>query len=216
MALNQASARQSPYISNRARACESARSASALVHWPPMREEDMIRFYEINQNVIHVAYEYFWFLGDCRGKCEVLLGDARLTLERELADGHLQQFDVLALDAFSGDAIPTHLLTREAFEIYDRHLHGDGALCVHISNKYLDLSGVVHRQAEAFGYRAVGVNVEDDRDESGVYTSDWIVLSRNDELVRSIDKHVVEQADAATANAPLWTDDWTDLWRILR
>jgi hypothetical protein len=180
------------------------------------REEDTIRFYEINENVVHVANEYFWFLGDCRGKCEVLLGDARLTLESELADGHLQQFDILALDAFSGDAIPTHLLTREAFEIYDRHLHGDGAICVHISNKYLDLSGVVLRQADAFGYRAVGVNVEDDRDESGVYTSDWIVLSRNEALIRSIDKHVVEYADAATANAPLWTDDWTDLWRILR
>ncbi len=98
-----------------------------------VREQDTIRFYEINENVVHVANEYFWFLGDCRGKCEVLLGDARLTLESELADGHLQQFDVLALDAFSGDAIPTHLLTREAFEIYDRHLHrGWRNLCAHL------------------------------------------------------------------------------------
>jgi spermidine synthase len=182
-----------------------------------MRERDLIRFYEINPHVIHVANEYFSFVPDCRGKCEVLLGDARLTLEEELADGRLQQFDVLVLDAFSGDAIPTHLLTREAFEVYDRHLSGDGAICVHISNQYLDLSGVVRRLAEAFDYGVVYVNnPEEGREARGVYSSDWMVLSRNRELIRAIDKHVVDDSEAEIEETPLWTDDWTDLWRILK
>jgi hypothetical protein len=182
-----------------------------------VRESDTIRFYEINPHVIHVANECFTFVPDCRGKCEVVLGDARLTLEEELADGRLQQFDVLVLDAFSGDAIPMHLLTREAFEVYDRHLDGDGAICVHISNQYLDLSGVVRRLADSLDFETAHVNnPELDRDQRGIYSSDWIVLSRNRELIQAIDKHVVDDAGAKIDEAPLWTDDWTDLWRILK
>ena len=96
------------------------------------------------------AQKHFSFLADCQGRHEVVLGDARLSLEREESP---QNFDLLVLDAFSGDAVPAHLLTAEAFEIYQRHLQPDGIMAVHISNRYLDLSPVLAGLAEQFGYR---------------------------------------------------------------
>ena len=112
------------------------------------RPGDTLRFYEINPDVIRIAREHFSFLADCQGECDVVLGDARLSLEKESP----QHFDLLVLDAFSGDAVPAHLLTREAFEIYRRHLQPDGMIAVHISNRYLDLRPVLAGLAEQFGY----------------------------------------------------------------
>src|SRR5205807_9355570 len=107
------------------------------------RTGDVFRFYDINSDVVELARSEFTFLKDSRAKVEVALGDARLSLEREPA----QNFDVLALDAFSSDAIPVHLLTVEAFKTYLRHLKPDGVLAVHISNRYLDLVPVVQQAA---------------------------------------------------------------------
>ena len=100
---------------------------------------DTYTFYEINPAVVRIAREHFTYLSDCKGEVRVEEGDARLVLERDLANGKKQLFDVLAVDAFSDDAIPVHLLTKEAFEVYLAHLAPDGALAFHISNKYLDL-----------------------------------------------------------------------------
>ena len=94
-----------------------------------------ITFYEISPEVEKIARTYFTFLKDCAGKADVVLGDARLSLDR----AEPQKFDVLVLDAFSGDAPPAHLLTREAFAIYQRHMSPDGIIAVHITNRYVDL-----------------------------------------------------------------------------
>ena len=103
---------------------------------------DLYRFFEINANVVNLAKNtgYFTYFTDSPAQCEVVMGDARLSIEREPPDQH---FDILALDAFSGDAIPVHLLTREAFEIYLRHMKPGGIIAVHISNRHLDLEPVV-------------------------------------------------------------------------
>ena len=103
------------------------------------RPIDHYTFYDINPLVLHIARTQFRFLRNCMAPNDVVLGDARLSLEREQS----KQFDVLAVDAFSGDAIPVHLLTRQAFALYWRHLKPDGVLAVHVSNKYLNLAPVV-------------------------------------------------------------------------
>ncbi len=105
------------------------------------REKDRVRYYEINPEVVSIAKnpEWFHFVTDCKGKLDIVLGDARLQLESEFAKAGSQKFDLLVLDAFSGDAIPTHLLTDEAFKVYRQHMAEDGVLAVHITNTYLDL-----------------------------------------------------------------------------
>lgn len=176
------------------------------------------RFYEINPHIIELAREHFTYLAECQGKVEIVEGDARLSLEREAQAGS-QPFDVLILDAFSGDAVPTHLLTTEAFEIYNRHIVPDGVLLVHVSNRYLDLRGIVRRLAEEHGYEIILVDQGEYEDPvlgpNGVYSTDWLVLSKNRELLAQIDQNV-SPLPAKTANSPLWTDAQTDLFRILK
>src|SRR5439155_682177 len=118
------------------------------------RPGDYVRFYEINPEVLRLAHEteYFSYLRTSAARVEVILGDARLSMERELEQGGSQQFDVLVLDAFSGGAIPLHLLTEEAFRIYFGHLRNPGGiLALHISNAHIDLRPVVFALADHFG-----------------------------------------------------------------
>jgi hypothetical protein len=122
---------------------------------------DSIRFYEINPDVIRIATSgtYFTYLKDCRAQVEVIPGDGRLSLERELNRGEPQKFDVLALDAFSGDAVPVHVLTEEAFQIYLKHLSGPQAIiAINITNTYLDLRPIVLRLANRFGLRSAWIS----------------------------------------------------------
>jgi hypothetical protein len=168
------------------------------------------RFYEINDNVLRFAEEYFSYLGDCRGRPEVVLGDGRLSLEREGP----QNFDVLILDAFSGDAVPTHLLTREAFEIYRKHLRPDSVIAVNISNRYLDLAPVVAGLAEHFGYRMRQVRSPADP-ALGQFPAEWIVLSRRD-AGGAGETRTADEADARPPRKVLWTDDHSNLFEILK
>src|SRR5258708_40362705 len=108
------------------------------------RPGDVFHFYEINPRVEEVAGRFFTFLGQSHAKTEMVTGDARLSLEAEPSQG----FDLLAVDAFSGDAIPVHLLTKEAFALYLRHLNRGGILAIHTSSTYLDLAPVVNLLAE--------------------------------------------------------------------
>lgn len=175
------------------------------------RPGDVFRFYDINPRVVELARTEFSFLDDSRAAVEVALGDARLTLEREAA----QNFDVLALDAFSSDAIPVHLLTAEAIGVYLRHLRPEGILAVHISNRYLDLVPVV--QEAARHHRLVLRQVEnDDVDGEGVYRSDWMLLSASAAAFEG--KGLAESAERVidSARIRLWTDDYSDLSRILK
>jgi hypothetical protein len=179
-------------------------------------EGDTFRFYEINQAVEQLARSNFTYLADSPAKIEIVPGDARLSMEREPR----QEYDLLVLDAFSSDAIPVHLLTREAFAIYTRHLKTNGVLAAHISNKYLGLEPVVLRAAEHFRLTPVLIrNSEDsnsDEETYDFYHSDWVLLSRNQTFLGLTP--IVNAKTAPSTNGPavkLWTDDQSDLFRIL-
>ncbi len=175
------------------------------------RTGDVFRFYDINSDVVELARSEFTFLKDSRAKVEVALGDARLSLEREPA----RNFDVLALDAFSSDAIPVHLLTVEAFRTYLRHMKPGGILAVHISNRYLDLVPVVQQAARRLSLELRQVENDDD-DDAGVYRSDWMLVSASPAAFEGKElKEAAERIDAVP-RVKLWTDDYSDLYRILK
>ncbi len=174
------------------------------------RKGDYYRVYEINPMVLDVARSEFRFLKGCRGTCEVVLGDARVSMEREPP----QNFDVIAVDAFSGDSIPVHLLTKEAFELYFRHLRKDGILCVHISNKHLQLGPVVERVAKSLGLITLEVDNEP-IEEAQVFESDWVLVARPG--ISAIETPLVRSAGAPVAERPdlrVWTDDYSNLFQI--
>ncbi len=167
------------------------------------------RFYELNSEVYDFAERYFTYLSDCRGTYDVVLGDGRLSLEREQP----QRLDLLVLDAFSGDAVPTHLLTKEAFEIYRRHLQPGARIAVNISNRYLDLSGVVAGLADHFGFDARRVKSDGDA-ALGQFPADWIILSRPPAGVsQTLTGHVEALGERP---ATLWTDAHSNLFDILK
>ena len=174
------------------------------------RAGDYYRFYEINPLVIELAHSQFTYLGDCPGRVDVALGDARLSLEREAAEN----FDVLAVDAFSSDSIPVHLLTREAFQVYFRHLKNDGLLAVHVSNKYLNLQPVVMRSAEAVGKEARVVDTEDE-DGTEVFGATWILVTGNRSVFANPELAAAEPM-GRKATVRLWTDVYSNLFQILK
>jgi SAM-dependent methyltransferase len=171
---------------------------------------DHFRFYEINPDVIDFAQKYFSFLSDSQATNEIVLGDARLQLERE----EPQQFDLLVLDAFSGDAIPVHLLTKEAVQIYRRHLKPDGKIAIHISNLYFDLKPIILGLAESqqlhCSFVAGGI-----RESLNAYESTWALLSADQEWLGLIDEAGSSQKPKA-AKLILWTDDKNNLFEVLK
>ena len=177
------------------------------------RPGDCLRFYEINPQVEAVATSWFSYLPKCPSKVEVARGDARLSLEREPP----QHLDLLVLDAFSGDAIPVHLLTQEAFEVYERHLNTNGVIAVHISNCYLDLEPVVVNLARRFGYRLASIDYEESDDTWWLYSSTWVLLSHNEQIINApairTAAHIVKTNET---KVPLWTEDFASLFQILR
>jgi SAM-dependent methyltransferase len=175
------------------------------------RPGDYIRYYDINPLVIRLANTEFTFLKDCKAKLDVALGDARLSLEREPS----QQFDVLAVDAFSGDSIPVHLLTKEAFELYFRQLKPGGVLAVHVSNKYLDLEPVVHGISSYLQKEDGTVDTEDD-DAAGVFGATWVLVSARHEFFQDPLIHGVVVKVKQRPTLRMWTDDYSNLFQILK
>jgi len=173
-------------------------------------EHSYFRFYEINADVEKFANDYFSYLRDCQGQHDVVIGDGRLSLENEPP----QQFDLLVLDAFSGDAVPTHLLTKQAFEIYQKHLQSGATVAVNISNRYLDLSGVIAGLADQFGYDLRRVTSPGDP-VAGYFPADWIVLTPRG---KGISQTLTADGASAPVTAPhvLWTDDHSNLFEILK
>jgi SAM-dependent methyltransferase len=174
------------------------------------RPIDHYTFYDINPLVQHIARTQFRFLRNATAKNEVILGDARLSLEREPS----QQFDVLAVDAFSGDAIPVHLLTRQAFALYWRHLKPNGVLAVHVSNKYLELGPVVALGAAEDRKQARMISIEAD-DEREIAASDWVLVSSRDGFFGQPEIKVAQKIDPIPG-LRMWTDDYSNLFKILR
>jgi SAM-dependent methyltransferase len=175
---------------------------------------DYIRYYEINPLVLELARKEFFFLADCKAKLDVAMGDARLSLEQELKDGHPQNFDVLAVDAFSSDSIPVHLLTKEAMDLYFRHLRPDGILAVHISNRYLNLQPVLEGEVNATQKTARLVDTEDD-DTQDVFGATWVLITSpatgfKGELLSN------SAPLDSKRSVRLWTDDYSNLFKILK
>jgi hypothetical protein len=174
------------------------------------RPGDYYQFYEINPAVPQLAKDCFTYLRDCRGHWRIVMGDARLSLERQSP----QHFDLLVLDAFSGDAIPPHLLTREAFAVYLRHLAADGVIAVHITNNHLNLAPVVCAAAKDCKLR-VGRVRNDEDDRALASPSDWMLLSRDEKFLQAMP---CEHNDDVCAGprVPMWTDQYSNLLQVLK
>ena len=183
------------------------------------RPGDSIRFYEINEDVVKLARTYFTYLPGCLGRAELALGDARISMEREMERGERQQFDVLAIDAFSSDAIPVHLLTRECFRLYQYHLKADGILAFHISNRYFDLAPVTRSLAQLepqSGRRAVLIAGKGD-EILGTDSTDWVLITANRQFLESEGVRRAILPWTADDRAPLlWTDDYSNLLHLLK
>jgi len=179
---------------------------------------DYYRFYEIDPQVVSFSIDpqvmglahrdpIFTFLQDSPATIDVALGDARLSLEHEASIGHLQRFDILALDAFSSDSIPVHLLTKEAIALYLQHLSGpDAVLAFHISNRALDLRPIVAGLSREYHLGAVEVYQP--------ASSDWVLVSANPQILRLAGKY--SRPVSLSTSVPLWTDDYSNLFEVLR
>jgi hypothetical protein len=176
------------------------------------RPGDLYRFFEINSDVLDLAKNkgYFTYLADSPAQCEVVMGDARLSIEREPPE---ERFDVLVLDAFSGDAIPVHLLTQEAVEIYLRHMEPGGIIAVHISNRHLNLEPVVVGLAERFGLKMVAHQTGGDA-SGAQFSTNWILLTHNEEFLAQ--SQIQNASETITSSPCYWTDDFSNLFTIIR
>jgi hypothetical protein len=185
------------------------------------RAGDTLRFYEINPDVVEVATTDFSYLARSAARWEIALGDARLRLEQEPD----QRFDLLILDAFSSDSVPVHLLTREAFALYERHLAPGGVLVLHVSNLHLDLPRIVHPTAAALGFHAMEVHTRA-RAERLTLAASWMILSRDRAFLDRLAARLEPQrasGDALVGSRPagrgtqrVWTDDYSNLFGILK
>lgn len=179
---------------------------------------DVYWMYEINPTMVELAKGrggYFSFLEDTPAKTITVLGDARISLERELAESGSNQFDLLAMDAFSSDSVPVHLLTKEAFDIYLKHLAPDGILAVNISNRHIDLLPVLWQAAHYYSLNLAVISTEGDGEL--VFPSTWVLLTRDPTLLEI--PAIAQRAtpmDGYTTNIPLWTDDFSNLFQILK
>jgi hypothetical protein len=175
---------------------------------------DYVRFYEINPAVIQIAgnQTYFSYLANCRAKLDIVSGDARLSMERELERGLKQNFDLLVIDAFSGDAPPIHLLTKQAFRIYLNEADRSGIIAVHITNTFVDLRRVIGAVAEELGvqYRFM----QSDGDSRITKYNDWALLWQDS------GRPGINPAPTSTAafreRVRPWTDDYSNLFQVLR
>jgi hypothetical protein len=176
------------------------------------RPGDTLRIYEINPLVLDIARTQFTYLADTPAKVEVALGDGRLVLESEPS----QQFDLLVMDAFSGDSVPVHLVTREAFQTYFRHLKPNGILAVNITNTYLDLRPVVERAASAFGKVALAYRFEPPEDDFLCFWCTWSLIM--DRSTLSAHPELKERAAVLqpARNFHIWTDDFSNMYSILK
>jgi hypothetical protein len=175
------------------------------------RSGDVMRFYEINPQVVDVAQKNFSFLSDSQASTDIVLGDARLTLEREPP----QRYDLLVVDAFSSDAIPIHLITLDAMDVFLKHLQPDGVLTFNVTNRYLDLKGVLAMLAQSRGLTAL--SVEDDGASSALAErTSWVLLSRNPETFKDLPLQGVAQTMPAPEGLKVWTDNFSNVFEILQ
>lgn len=175
------------------------------------RAGDVFRFYEINAQVEQIATHVFTYLRDSAAKIEIVRGDARISMANEAP----QHYDVLIVDAFSGDAIPVHLLTAEALQLYRRHLEPAGVVAFHISNHYLDLAPVVQQEAEHAGMKTAFI-ISPENEDTATYSSDWVLVTDNQELLSRNEIVDAQQSIVVPPGLRLWTDDYNSLLPVLK
>jgi hypothetical protein len=173
--------------------------------------QDLVKVYEINPDVVEIAERHFTYLADTTADVKLVLGDARLSLEKELP----QAFDIFVLDAFSSDAIPVHLLTREAFELYLKHLKPDGIIAVLISSWHFDFQPLLTEMARTLGLQSVLVsNASNSAQQWG---SRWMILTKNDQFMSQ--EHIQlhkQNMPESISNVRLWTDDFSSPFQLLK
>jgi len=179
------------------------------------RAGDLVRFYELDPDVLDLARRRFWYLGASPARIEVVLGDARLSMERELKQNQPQRFDVLAIDAFSSDAIPVHLITREAIEVYARQIAPDGIIAVHVSNRFLDLKPVLANIGVAAGLAVRNV-ADAPSDESGASGTDWVLIAKDASVFGHPTLAKKVKAIDPRPEFSLWTDQFNNLIDVLK
>jgi hypothetical protein len=175
------------------------------------RAGDTLHYYEINPLVLDIATHQFGFLPGCPADKQVYLGDGRLLLE-SLPDEHL---DFFALDAFTSDSVPVHLLTREAYKTYLRHLKPDGVMAINISNRYLNLGPVVAQAMTEMGWS--GVTVDDEGEDQPYYSGNtWVVLARSPQFFDNPSFKGSSKTLKPKPGFREWTDDFSNLIQILK
>jgi hypothetical protein len=176
------------------------------------RAGDTYTFFEIDPAIVDTARRHFTFIGDSAARIEVVVGDGRLQLQREPAS----RFHVLAVDAFSGDSIPVHLLTREAVALYASRVRDDGVVALHISNRYLNLKPVVRRIAQDLGLHTAYINDPERADAPLHASSDWVLLSKSRAMldVPALSDYASELPPADARH--LWTDAFSNVTRVIR
>ena len=186
--------------------------AGTLTTWG--RAGDRYRIYELNPAMETIARRDFTYLGDSKAAIAIALGDARLSMEREVAAGDATRFDVIAVDAFSSDSIPVHLITREAFALYVRRLKPDGIIAFHVSNRFLRLAPVVAQLAH--DAQLTAVDVIDDPKDDDYADSEWVLVTRNEGF---LDQETVRGRLSTIdpiPGLPMWTDRFNNLFKILK
>jgi hypothetical protein len=173
------------------------------------KPDDYFRMYEINPAVIRMANKYFTYLSDCKGKVETIVGDARIMLENE----EPQNFDVLVLDAFSGDAVPTHLITKECCEIYLKHLAKDGIMAFHITNRHVDLKPICNALASEFNLACLGTYSTRNK-QQGTQDALWILLSPSQNSISALNLERTNIVDMGNKKI-LWTDTFSNLLSVI-
>jgi len=188
--------------------------AGTLAAYP--QTGDYLHMYEINPEVLRLASKWFTYLTNCQGKLEMTLGDARLALETEPP----QNYDLLVLDAFNSDAPPVHLLTKEAFTIYERHMKTNGMIAVNVSNRRINLDPVIANIAREFHYKMVVVDNPTPHDKPWIASASWALLAREDSGEKILNSSAIQLASRPpltnSVSIPLWTDDFASLFQIIR
>ena len=175
------------------------------------RARDVFRFYELNPAVELIARNTFAYLRNSPAKVDIVMGDARLSLAAEPPE----RYDVLVIDAFSGDAIPVHLLTTQALELYRRHMQPNGIIAFHVSNRFLDLAPVVKQLADHAGLQTAFISSDDDA-LLDLDSSDWVLVTSNDAFLSEADVASGKQTIAIPRGLHRWTDDYNSLLPVLR
>ena len=174
------------------------------------RPGDQILFYEINPAVAPIAQNVFTYVRDSEARIQIIDGDGRISLEHQQP----QRFDVLVVDAFTGDAIPLHLLTTQALKLYRKHLAPGGIVAFHISNQHVDLEPPIAQVARAVGMQAMRV-ASGAKDERGEFNATWVLVSDNEAFFAQPEVKAAAHWVASRPGLHLWTDDYSALLPVL-